>query len=130
MEATSNEFIVDETPPVAGWVTIASSSPTDSNTTQIAARYEYLCTKLSLRPKVEVKTFLSYRVLLAIDWQKIALLRTKKNTMQEKTGLFCETLTSVIVNANAFSANQRCFDNRRTNFVHIYFYFYSSFLDV
>jgi hypothetical protein len=39
VEATSNEFIVDETPPVSGWVSIVSSLATDFDVKQITSRY-------------------------------------------------------------------------------------------
>ena len=41
VEATSNEFIVDETPPISGWVSIISSSATDFDVKQIISRYVY-----------------------------------------------------------------------------------------
>ena len=41
VEATSNEFIVDETPPISGWVSIVSSSATDFDVKQIISRYVY-----------------------------------------------------------------------------------------
>jgi hypothetical protein len=39
IEETSNEFIMDETPPVSGWVSIVSPSPTHFEVTQITSRY-------------------------------------------------------------------------------------------
>jgi hypothetical protein len=43
VEKTSNEFIVDETPPFSGWVSIVSPSATDFNVTKITSRYTYAC---------------------------------------------------------------------------------------
>lgn len=41
VEATSNEFIVDDTPPIAGWVSIVIPPTANNNMTQIASRYDY-----------------------------------------------------------------------------------------
>ena len=40
VEETSNEFIVDETAPIPGWVSIVSPSPKDFNMTQVTSRYD------------------------------------------------------------------------------------------
>ena len=61
IEAVSNDFIVDETPPVDGWVTIDAPSAKDFLLNQISSRY--LCITFYLD-----HNFLSIILLFAVRY--------------------------------------------------------------